>query len=64
MTDADFTPLWARATVLPLLTDASALTAMGEAARGAGGTDAAAKVVALIEAAAAAAPASGQAGSR
>lgn len=62
--DADLTPQWARATVLPLLTDASALTAMGEAARGAGVTDAAAKVVALIEAAAAAAPASGQAGSR
>lgn len=51
--DADFTPQWVRTAVLPLLEDASALAAMGEAARAAGVTDAAAKVVALIEAAAA-----------
>lgn len=53
--DADFTPAWARTAVLPLLTDAPLLAAMGSAARGAGVTDAAAKVVALIDDAASAA---------
>ena len=54
VSDADFTPQWARTTMLPLLADAPALAAMGAAARGAGITDAAAKVVALIESAIAA----------
>lgn len=50
--DADLTPTWLRQHLLPLLADRDRLLAMGVAARGAGVTDAAARVADLVEAAA------------
>lgn len=50
--DADLTPAWVTAHVLPLVTDPAALSAMSTAAGGVGVPDAAGAVVALVERAA------------
>lgn len=54
--DADFTPDWLRAHVLPLLAGADALAAMGRAAASVGVRDGAARVADLVERAARVAP--------
>jgi UDP-N-acetylglucosamine:LPS N-acetylglucosamine transferase len=50
--DADLTPAWVTAHVVPLLTDPAALSTMSSAAAGVGVPDAARAVVALVERAA------------
>lgn len=47
--DAEFTPDWVRANVVPLVTDAARRTAMAEAAAATGVPDAAARVADLVE---------------
>lgn len=54
--DDELTPAWVRTVVLPLLDDLTALAAMSRAAASVGVPDAASRVVALVEDAAAAAP--------